>query len=389
MICAASASTIAAEQTLRADGTVGVGPKHVGAFAGEQRLRAVTVDDRQHRAVAAPAARRPTACISGERRDLNAARRAEVQRRLHRAARIVGVDVHRVPAALPGRRDGHRLTEAFEPLAEQFDAGMVTPAEQIHDLELRGCPDDMVDLIAQWPGRPVLGPLRRVAGQRRGHRVEEDQQAPPSRVDHAGLGEHVELLGGLLQGDRCCFGCRSDDGHEVRAVARRILGSGGGGLQDRDDGAGHRLAHRGDRQADGMPQRGAQDRAVDVGEIAVALVGRLGGDVGEAAQDLRQDDARVAAGALQRALGERGGHRHHVDRRRRESARAHAARMVNSMFVPVSASATGKTLSRLISSVWAIRPPTAVWAQCRRVVASSRRADIPTSNPRAAACAPA
>ena len=61
-----------------------------------------------------------------------------------------------------------------------------------------------------------------------------------------------------------------------------------------------------------MAQGRAEDRAVDVGEVAVALGGRLGGDVGEATQDLRQDDPGVAAGTLQRALGERGGHRDDV-----------------------------------------------------------------------------
>ena len=55
--------------------------------------------------------------------------------------------------------------------------------------------------------------------------------------------------------------------------------------------------------------------------------------------------------------------------------------MVNSMLVPVSASATGKTFSRLISSVWAIRSPTEVWAQSRRADASSRRPDFANSYP--------
>src|SRR5215218_7783603 len=67
------------------------------------------------------------------------------------------------------------------------------------------------------------------------------------------------------------------------------------------------------------------------------------------------------------------------------SAYAHAERMVNSMFVPVSASATGNTLSRLISSVCEMRSPTAVCAQSRRAEASSRRADIQTLPARRAA----
>ncbi|CAG6986012.1 hypothetical protein PICSAR164_02027 [Mycobacterium avium subsp. paratuberculosis] len=52
---------------------------------------------------------------------------------------------------------------------------------------------------------------------------------------------------------------------------------------------------------------------------------------------------------------------------------ASAERMVNSMLAPVSESATGKTLSRLISSMWVIRSLTAVCAQSRRAAASSGR----------------
>ena len=61
------------------------------------------------------------------------------------------------------------------------------------------------------------------------------------------------------------------------------------------------------------------------------------------------------------------------------SASTNAERMVNSMLAPVSESATGKTLSRLISSAWRSRSPTAVWAQSCRAVASNRRSGIDTS----------
>ncbi len=70
------------------------------------------------------------------------------------------------------------------------------------------------------------------------------------------------------------------------------------------------------------------------------------------------------------------------------SACAHAARIVNSMFVPVSASATGKTFSWLISSVWLISSATAACAQRRRVDASSRRADISPPHACGATAAP-
>ena len=63
------------------------------------------------------------------------------------------------------------------------------------------------------------------------------------------------------------------------------------------------------------------------------------------------------------------------------SASANAARIVNSMFVPVSASATGNTFSRLISSACTTSPPTAAWAQSSRPDASNRRPDMTPPRP--------
>ncbi len=371
-----------AEQALRADRPVGVGPQHVRTLAGEQRLRAVAVDDRQHRAVVAPAAGRPCARVSGQRGDLDPARCADVERRLHRAARVVGVDVHRVLATVPRRRDGHRLAEPFEPLAQQFDARVVALAEQVHHLELRRRPVDTVtascDGGAGWysarcgacPASVVVIASSRTSSPR-----------PPASTTPAS-GEHVELLWGLLQGDAAASEADADHRDEVGAVGRGVLGRTGGGLQHRDDGAGHRLADRGDDQSDRVTQCGAEHGAVDVGEARRPvrrpprpstsarprrICDRMTPELPRA--PCNAPSASAAATATTSSVG-------------RESARAHADRIVNSMFVPVSASATGKTLSRLISSVWAMRPPTAVWAQSRRVVASSRRADMPPPSPK-------
>ncbi|SHU19574.1 Uncharacterised protein [Mycobacteroides abscessus subsp. abscessus] len=55
----------------------------------------------------------------------------------------------------------------------------------------------------------------------------------------------------------------------------------------------------------------------------------------------------------------------------RASAALTAERMVNSMLVPVSASATGKTFSRLISSLREIRPSTEARAQSSSAALSS------------------
>ena len=61
-----------------------------------------------------------------------------------------------------------------------------------------------------------------------------------------------------------------------------------------------------------MAQCGGKHDAVDLDQPAATLCGGLGGDVGQAAQDLRQDHPGVAARALQRAVGQGRGHVCHV-----------------------------------------------------------------------------
>ena len=104
-------------------------------------------------------------------------------------------------------------------------------------------------------------------------------------------------------------------------------------------------------QPDRVSQCGANTAAVDLGEFPARL-GRRRQRRRRAHAGSATDHAGVAARPVQRALRQRGGDGGHVAvRPAAESAAPHAARMVNSMFVPVSASATGNTLSRLISSV--------------------------------------
>ena len=106
-----------------------------------------------------------------------------------------------------------------------------------------------------------------------------------------------------------------------------------------------------------------------------------GGDVGDTAQNLRQDHPGVAARAVERA-GRQGGRRLTTSADLASVlASASAERMVNSMLMPVSESATGNTLSRLISSMWVIRSPTAVCAQSRNADASSARFDPAAPTP--------
>ncbi len=150
-------------------------------------------------------------------------------------------------------------------------------------------------------------PVRGVPAQGRAHRVQQYQQAAAARVNHAGIGQHVELLGGLVQCDGGGIGGGEDHVGQVGTVGGDVLGGARSLLQHRDDGAGHGFAHRRDGQSDGMAQRGAEDGAIDVGQRPAAVGGCGGGDVGEPAQDLGQDDARIAACAVQRATCQRGG----------------------------------------------------------------------------------
>ena len=129
--------------------------------------------------------------------------------------------------------------------------------------------------------------------------AEEHQQAVAAGVDDAGLLQGRQLLGGLLDGDPAGL----LDGHQQLVQAERV----GHALR--------RLGHLADDR-----EHGALDRLLDGavgagGALGERLLEVGGGEVlgaaphvAEAAHDLRQDDARVAARAHERALGDGGGH---------------------------------------------------------------------------------
>ena len=76
------------------------------------------------------------------------------------------------------------------------------------------------------------------------HRVQQYQQPAAAGVHHAGLGQHVELPGGLVECDGRGVGGREHHIGQVRAVVGSVLGGARRVLQHRDDGAGNGLAHR-------------------------------------------------------------------------------------------------------------------------------------------------
>ena len=128
-----------------------------------------------------------------------------------------------------------------------------------------------------------------------------------------------KLLGGLVERDHRRV--RRGDHHagEIGAIGAGILGRFCGGLQHRHDGARHRFAHRCDDQTDRVAQRGGEDGAVDIGELAAPLGGGFGGDVGQSAQDLRTGSPRSCP--WRRAARRRPGPRPPPPRRHRRPRR--------------------------------------------------------------------
>ena len=158
----------------------------------------------------------------------------------------------------------------------------------------------------------------RLAGQRRGDAANDLQQARAAGVDDPGLLEDGELVGRSRQRVLAALDqlLQQRRGLEIRVAG--VLGL----LGELTDHRQHRPLHRTPHGAVGGVARGAEG-AADRGRVEQpGLAQGLGG----AAQDLGEDDARVAAGAHQRrprellrehgAVGGRRGLEHVHDRAR-------------------------------------------------------------------------
>ncbi len=357
------------------------------ALPGEQLAGAVAVDDGQHRAVAAPPAR--TAARAGVTRAVIWMRLGvpTASAGLDGGARIVGVDVHRVVARrVRRRRDGHRFAQLRPARARNVSHRAASqPLEQVHHLELRRAPVRRRSSACgrgagRYSCRCGACPVSAAA-----HRVQQDQQAAPAGVDHAGLGQHVELPRWcLLERDGCGVGGGRDHRRRGRppsaALARRRRPRPAAPTRwcrARPRPSTRRPGRRRGRSA-AREHRGRRCRPA--GAVALGAAAAVTSARPRRICDRITPELPAAPRAAPPAASA-GGLRRRRSSGRSASACAHADRMVNSMLVPVSASATGKTLSRLISSVWVIRWPTAVCAQARRAEASSRTSRHRTSPP--------
>ncbi len=264
---------------------------------------------------AGTAAQEPRLALLGLRvhvRDLDPLDGAGCDADRERAARVVGVHVHLQRGRVAD--DEQRVAQLLE---LRLDRVGVEPLALDHeDRAVAEAGELLVDRLDR--DRVVVGGRlrQRLAGDGRGDPAHDLDEPGRARVDDAGLPEDVEQLG------------RPEDA--VVAALDQVPEQLDGRLPAPRLGLVGQLADRGqhrplDRLADGAV--GRVGRAPDGARQVGALAERVGG----AADDLREDDARVAARAHQRRAGDLVRERGAVGRGRaleRLRDRAHGQRQV-------------------------------------------------------------
>ena len=214
-------------------------------------------------------------------------------------------DVHvDVPLAAGRRVDpdhDEAVAEGGEALVQAGDGVLVGVGEQVLDLAA-GAGRRLVRQVLTGVPVPVLTagqrrPGRLDAGHGRHQRVEHQAESGAAGVDHAGVPEDGELVGGGLQGDAGAVGGGPDDGRQFR---RTGVDGGDRGVGTRaGDGEEGALLRVGDRRVRG--DGGLLEGAGEGGTVGGGLPGQL---VGETAEELGEDGAGVAPGAEHGAAGE-------------------------------------------------------------------------------------
>ena len=177
----------------------------------------------------------------------------EIEGDLDRRADVVRVHVT-VPQAVT-TDDHDRVTDRSPPLLEVVDA-VIEQVEEVHDLvallahiELAlGGRRAMGDRLERGTGQIIVGVRARlgqgVAGDHVERRVEQEQEPGPAGIDHAGLLEHRQLFGCVVQGPLAGLAGRTDHiGERATLVGRgprRLCALAG----DRQDRSLDRLEHR-------------------------------------------------------------------------------------------------------------------------------------------------
>ena len=240
--------------------------------------------------------------------DLDGVQFAQFQRVLQRLAGVVGVYMHLDHGEVGD--DQHAVAQLLQALAQAHHVAVAHLRARVGDDELRAVAEGdllkavvVVHELAGHGGARALGGhvhLHRLAGEGGQHAAVDDGQAGAAGIDHARLLEHGQHVRRLFEDGFAAFEDGAEQLHDVRHLAAVALGVLGHDAGHGEDGALLGLHHGlvgGVRPgAQGADHQGAVDvlRAVQ--------------SAGKAAQDLAQNDAGVAARALERPAGHGGGH---------------------------------------------------------------------------------
>ena len=164
--------------------------------------------------------------------DADVTRSSAVERGLDRCADVIGVDVT-VPQAV-ATHDDDRVADAGPDVLEGGD-GLVGGLEEVHDLVLQAGEgvvlgragvvvavggDQRLDrALGRFGDGPAVGEVE--------EHVEQQEEAGAAGVDHAGVGEHGQQLGGALEGLAATRTGGIEHRDQGRAPPRRAARRGG------------------------------------------------------------------------------------------------------------------------------------------------------------------
>ena len=205
--------------------------------------------------------------------------------------------------------DHHAVADALQTLAEAHDLAVLHVLAGMGDDELGAVAEldvlhrQRLVIVHELAGQRLFGLavhlrlLHRLAGERGVHAAIDDHQTHSAAVHHAGLLEHRQHVRRAAQNRVAGDQNGLEQRVHVLALGRNLLRLVGDDAGDGEDGA---LLGLHDGLVGGV--RALAHHLRQQGHVDLVMAGQR---PGEAAQDLAEDDAGIAARALQRAAGHR------------------------------------------------------------------------------------